>query len=114
MNRTKKMYIGLASNSFKERFMNHRMSFKQEKYKCSTQLSKYLWSQKEEGKCVDLRWSILARAPSYHPARKKCELCLAEKAYILNFYDSNILNTREEIMNKCRHRNKFLLSSIPC
>lgn len=107
----KKAYIGLASNTFKERFLNHQMSFRQEKYKHSTQLSKHLWNQREQGKTTDIKWSVIARAPSYHPSRKKCELCLAEKFYILKLHDSNILNTREEIMNKCRHRNKFLLSN---
>ena len=36
-------YIGAAEN-FKNRFANHQKSFRHEKYKTETELSKYIWN----------------------------------------------------------------------
>ena len=79
-----KRYIGLASTSFKQRYSNHMKSFNHEKYESNTQLSNYIWSLKRENKIFDIKWSIKMEAKAYHPARKKCDLCLAEKVLILN------------------------------
>ena len=102
-----KRYIGLASTSFKQRYSNHMKSFNHEKYESNTQLSNYIWSLKRENKIFDIKWSIKMEAKAYHPARKKCDLCLAEKVLILTSEDT--LNGRTEIFQKCRHKNKFLL-----
>ena len=40
---TKETYIGLTANEFKARYRNHQMSFRHEKRKNETELSKYLW-----------------------------------------------------------------------
>ena len=40
---TKKTYIGMTSNKFKQRYRNHEKSFNNEKYKNKTELSKYIW-----------------------------------------------------------------------
>ena len=73
----------------------------------NTQLSNYIWSLKRENKIFDIKWSIKMEAKAYHPARKKCDLCLAEKVLILTSEDT--LNGRTEIFQKCRHKNIFLL-----
>ena len=104
-------YIGLASNTFKERYNNHIASFKNENHKENTTLSKYIWQLKNNRKSFEVKWSIVARAPSYTPQSKRCQLCLTEKAKILFSADPNSLNKRNEIMNSCRHRKKFLLSN---
>ena len=39
-------------------------------------------------------------------------LCLAKKIEIANYPDGNILNKRTEIIAKCRHRRKHLLTSF--
>ena len=103
-------YIGLASNTFKERYSNHQKSFKNEKYESSTHLSKCVWNLKRQNQVYNIEWSILLNTPAYHPARKKCDLCLSEKVLILTSDD--ILNGRTEILQKCRHRSKYLLSSV--
>ena len=105
-----KRYIGLASTSFKERYSNHLKSFNNERYESNTHLSNYVWSLKRSAKNYDIKWSIMMQAQTYHPARKKCDLCLAEKVLILTSDD--ILNGRTEILQKCRHKNKFLLCNI--
>ena len=102
-----KRYIGLASTSFKERYSNHLKSFNNERYETNTHLSNYIWSLKRSKKDYNIEWSIKMKAQPYHPARKKCDLCLAEKVLILTSED--ILNSRTEILQKCRHKNKYLL-----
>ena len=44
--------------------------------------------------------------------KKKVKLCLTEKAAILKENPAAILNTRSDILSKCRHRNKFKLKKI--
>ena len=104
-------YIGAAANSFKERYRNHIMSFKHERYQQNTSLSKYIWKLKTDNKPFEISWSIAGRAPPYNPASKSCRLCLLEKTLILTSTDDYPLNKRSELMCKCRHRAKFLLSS---
>jgi hypothetical protein len=105
-------YLGAAANSFKERFRNHTLSFKHEKYKQNTSLSKYIWDLKTDQKPFEIKWSIAGRAPPYNPTAKSCKLCLLEKTLILTTADPSSLNKRSELMSKCRHRAKFLLSSF--
>ena len=56
-------YIGLASNTFKERFTNHQSSFKHQSQKEGTALSKHVWELKEQRKVHNICWSIAATAP---------------------------------------------------
>ena len=36
-----------------------------------------------------------------------CNLCLAEKYFIIRYRGKNLLNSRTELLSKCRHRKKF-------
>ena len=105
-------YIGLTSNSFKERFNNHTASFNHSHLQDKTMLAKHIWSLKDQNKPYEIKWSIHAKAPAYSTTSKRCELCLTEKTNILFSQDRSPLNKRSEIMNTCRHRKKYLLSSI--
>ena len=58
-------YIGLASNTFKERYLNHTSSFRNQRYKESTALSKYIWKLKDQNKPYEEKWFIDMYAPSY-------------------------------------------------
>ena len=40
---TKETYIGLCDTTFKLRYRNHVCSFRNERYKHATELSKYIW-----------------------------------------------------------------------
>jgi hypothetical protein len=102
-------YIGLASNTFKERYNNHQQSFRHEKYEHNTNLSKYIWNLKRCSIPFKIDWSILTCAPSYHPSIGTCKLCNFEKTHILITDHKFPLNTRSEIVAKCRHREKYLL-----
>ena len=105
------VYIGQTSNTFKERFLNHTKSFNLKKYETSTSLSKYIWKLKSEDKPFNIDWSIEASAPAYNPASKNCRLCTMEKTIILFREEKNPLNKRSELLGKCRHRAKYLLSA---
>ena len=108
-----KFYLGLCGNQFKERYGNHLKSFRHERYKNETTLSTYFWDLKAKGRTPVVKWSIVRRAPAYNPASKRCRLCLTEKLLILeNAGDKRCLNVRSEMFSKCRHRLKFLLSSV--
>ena len=101
-------YIGAATN-FKERYRNHTLSFKHQRYQHNTNLSSYVWSLKAENKPFNIQWSIAGKAPSYNPSMKCCKLCLLEKTLIMKSNDQVQLNKRSELMSKCRHRAKFTL-----
>lgn len=111
-NNTESNYIGQTANKFKERFSNHKQSFKHEQYEQQTHLSKFVWSLKRQKKPYQIKWSILANAPSYNPRSKICHLCLTEKVLILTSKSENILNQRNEMMSRCKHKQAFLLCNI--
>ena len=101
---TKETYIGLTANQFKARYRNHQMSFRHEKRKNETELSKQLWKLKEEGKDFTVAWKIIAKAKPYTNLKKRCKLCTTEKFFLLT-----TLNKRNELISTCRHRRKFIL-----
>ena len=100
-----KNYIGIAATTFKLRYskQNHSQS---------TTLSKYYWQLKDQGKNPSVSYSIIRVAPSYTPESGRCSLCTAEKLEILKSDQSKIVNSRNEIMAKCRHKAKFKLDNM--
>ena len=108
----KKVYIGLTAQKFKNRLSSHNTSFKYERYRHNTALSDYVWTLKNEEIEPNLKWSIMKHAKSYSNTSKSCSLCLQEKLEILRYPDkTELLNKRSEILNKCRHGNKFVLAN---
>ena len=109
----KKTYIGISQPSFKERLSNHKKSFKHKKYEKETELSKYIWRLKETKTKFNIKWSILRRTSGFSNITSSCNLCTSEKLSICNFKDKkNLLNKRNELISKCRHQNKYLLSNL--
>ena len=108
---TKETYIGLCDTTFKERYRNHTCSFRHERYKNVTELSKYIWSLKEQNINYQIKWKKVKQARSYSNANKKCNLCLWEKYLIICKPEMSTLNHRNEMTSTCRHSKKFLLSS---
>ena len=107
-----KVYIGSTETPFKHRYANHLMSFKHEKYRNRTELSKYIWNLKHEGKIFRVSWDILRKAPAYSNLSKRCDLCLTEKLMIISANKSTLLNKRSKLICKCRHQNKLNLSNF--
>ena len=108
----KKQYIGCAQD-FKKRYYGHTESFRNEASKTKTTLSNHVWDQNLAPE-PKIKWSILAKAPSYKKGNRYCDLCLTEKLFILaNIEDNSYLNKRSELAQKCRHKAKFLLQNCP-
>ena len=107
-----KVYLS-AAGDFKQRFYNHRMSFNNESYSTDTRHSKYVWEVKRKLKIMpSLKWYIFKSVLAYSNISKKCQLRLQEKFEILNYPNTNeLFNKRSELISKCRHVNKFLLSN---
>ena len=63
-NSTTETYIGLTETDFKTRYRNHTASFPHTKLRNSTELSKYIWSLKENNIDRFISWCILSsRSP---------------------------------------------------
>ena len=56
-----KKYLGAAETSFKERYSNHTRDFKHKKYMKCTELSKYIWSLKNQGITPIVKWRIVKK-----------------------------------------------------
>ena len=52
---TTETYVGLTATDFKTRWHNHQMSFKHEKRRNDTELSKYLWKLRKRRKAIQFR-----------------------------------------------------------
>ena len=105
----KETYVGLTATEFKTRWRNHQMSFKHEKKRNDTELSKYLWELKEKKENFTISWKILAKARAYSNVSKRCNLCIEEKYFIISNPQMATLNKRNELVSTCRHRRKFIL-----
>ena len=104
-----KEYSGVTALPWKSRHANHKTSFHIRKYINSTELSKEVWKIKDKGGDPTIRWRIIKHHAAYNPVSKRCNLCLSEKLYILEHEGGNLLNKRDELISKCRHRNKYTL-----
>ena len=103
-----KTYIGMTSNTFKERYRNHVKSFRHPPpYSSETVLSKYVWKLKNDCKKFAIKWSIVKRAQAYTAGGSHCKLCTEEKLQIIKLKSKDQLNKRNELFSKCYHRNKF-------
>ena len=101
-------YIGLTENEFKTRWYQHRHDFN--KKQDSTELSKHIWDLKKNKTNFEIKWKILKQVPKLNNGQKMCRLCTTEALCIIKD-QKGLLNKRNEIMNKCRHQNKFLLKN---
>ena len=108
----KKIYKGICATTFKERLGNHKKAFNHEKYKTSTELSKEVWRIKDNGGNFEIKWSKESNHPSYRPEIKKCRLCEQEKLAIALYDGKNLINKRNEIISRCRHRWKYKLTNL--
>lgn len=108
-NNATETYIGLTENDFKTRFRNHTSSFRHAKHRNSTELSKHIWTLKDNNIDHSVSWRIISSCSSYNSSSKRCNLCLKEKLLIICRPDLSSLNKRNELISSCRHRNKALL-----
>ena len=79
--------------------------------KPDTEISNDFWKIKDNKRSTNIAWEILGRHQAYNTSSKRCSLCLNEKLKIALHGNNNMLNRRTEILNKCRHKNKYALIS---
>ena len=104
-------YVGLATN-FKERYRNHTASFRHRNKRHETELSKHIWTLKDDNKPFKLTWKIIKKCKPYNNITKKCNLCLFEKFLIICKKELCSLNKRNELASSCPHRNRYLLKNF--
>ena len=91
-------YVGITEGEFKTRYRNHLTSFNNASKKNSTELSKHIWSLKENNTNYNIKWTILSKAKAYSNIGKKCNLCITEKFYILFKPELSSLNSRRKLL----------------
>ncbi|KAJ8048904.1 hypothetical protein HOLleu_01408 [Holothuria leucospilota] len=96
-------YIGMTGGSFKNRYANHKKSFRNSKYEKETELSKYIGQLKRQGTPYSIKWSIISTPPPGPATPSHRSLCLEEKFRIMSFTTNRLLNKRSEYLNTCRH-----------
>ena len=107
-----RIYHGSTEGEVKARISGHETSFRHRQYKKETTLSQYIWQLKDRGSEYQIKWSIELKAHSYSCGARRCDLCLSEKMVIARSRHGGLLNSRSELMAKCRHKNKFLLGNV--
>ena len=107
----KENYIGLTANTFKERWDGHKSSFRHEDKASKTTLSQYIWKLKSEGAQFTIEWKVISKAAPFSPVTGLCNLCTAEKFYIIHNRHLASLNSRNELTNHCRHKIRQLLEN---
>ena len=107
-----KIYIGCTEGTFKKRYANHLKSFNHKCYSTETELSKYVWKLIDQNMTFNIAWKIITKTSPYSSGSRKCDLCISEKMFIATADPTTLLNSRAEIVSKCRHRNKFLLKKV--
>ena len=102
-------YVGLATN-FKERYRNHKTSFRHSKRRNETELSKYVYKTKRNR--FRLNGKFLRNVNPTATLTKKCRLCLNEKFIIICKKELCSLNRRNELASLCPHRNRYVLGNF--
>ena len=106
-----KYYYGILDTPFKERYENHKTSFRHRSHLTASDLSKYYWRLVDKSAVPTIKFSI-AKCVKGNAFINNCNLCLSEKAFIINLDDENMLNKRSEFISKCRHINNRLLNRV--
>lgn len=106
------VYHGTCDGIIKERISSHESSFRHRRHENDTELSKLVWKFKDSGTPYTIRWSIATKAHPYRCGTKRCDLCLSEKLIIARSKHQGMLNSRSELISKCRHKNKFSLCAV--
>ena len=108
-NDEQKYYYGISDTPFKDRYENHKKSFRHRSHLTASDLSKCYWKLVDNGAVPTIKFSIAKRVKG-NTFINNCNLCLSEKAFIIrNLDDVNMLLKSSEFISKYRHIKKRLL-----
>ena len=104
-----KIYIGSTAGSFKDRYANHKHTFKNINKKQSTRLSDYVSSFFHRyGKRPNMEWSIVSKIKhTSNGVSRICPTCNTERAVIAAEDKDLLLNKRQDLSNICPHNRRF-------
>ena len=108
-------YIGQTTTTFKERWSNHKTSFKKAYKRNFSGLAKFIWDLKLQNKTWEISWRILKESQTYTRETRMCKLCQDEKFCILKMMKENprlAINERSDLLKECGHKYKELLMDI--
>ena len=105
-------YSSIPDTPFKERFENHKTSFRHRSRLTASDLSKYYWKLVENSAVPTNKFSIAKRVKG-NTSISNCKLRLSEKVFITRNLDGvNVLNKRSEFISKSRNINKRLFDRV--
>ena len=107
-----RIYYGSTMGPFKDRYYGHQHTFRHRSKRKATELSKLVWELQDAGIPYTMKWDIVTRAQPYVGGSKRCDLCLSEKLIIARSTHAGMINSRSEIVSKCRHMNRYILNAI--
>ena len=96
-----KFYIGSTMRTFKERYNDHKYSFKNAK--ASSKLAKFIHDLKNKKQKYEINWTIVASSRQSRPNLRMCTLCNLERLEIARAEKRSLLNSRNELVTKCPH-----------
>ena len=105
-------YVGSTSRKFITRFHTHNTSLRHRHSKTPTSMSRKVWELRDRGIQPTVSYQILKTARSAATCDRKCKLCIEEKKLILFNKDPNLVNSREEIYNRCRNRDRWKIQKF--
>ena len=108
----KAFYIGMTDGKFKNRYNQHKHSFKAEARKFNTTLSAFVWSKGLTPE-LEIKWTIVKKCGVYKPGDSTCGLCSEEKSEILkHMNDPACINKRNDVSTRCVHMKGHGLGAI--
>ena len=85
-------YVGLCATTFKDRYRNHKSSFKHQK-NSNTTLSRHIWDLKSKNIDYQVTWKILDRAKPFSPVTPEL------KTYFGVLYSNSFIHTMKAMSN---------------
>ena len=106
-------YTGSTGNTFKKRWYSHMESFRNPNKRNSTELSRHIWSLKDQNTPYEIKWKINWKLNSNRKPNTKglCILCNMERIAIANANSITSLNKRSELVGKCKHYRSLYFNS---
>ena len=98
-----KIYYRTSEGTFNQRYENHKKSFNHKNHRTDTELSKEYWGLKKLEAQPQVQFYISQRC---RPT-KRTGFMLNEKLFIIEHQGNDLLNQRNELISKCRPKNKF-------